>query len=85
MWKRVSVGERVWERERVTVGRRDSECGRERWEIVSVGVRWEIVSVGVRWDIVSVGVRWEIVSVGERESEFWRESECGRVSVWERV
>ena len=37
MWERVSVGE---------MG--DSECGRERWEIVSVGVRWEIVSVGDR-------------------------------------
>ena len=30
-----------------------------------------------------MGVRWEIVSVGE--SEFGRESECGRVSVGERV
>ena len=29
MWKRVSVGERVWERDRVSVGERESRCGRE--------------------------------------------------------
>ena len=32
MGERVSVGERVWERERVSVSVGESECGRERVE-----------------------------------------------------